>query len=98
MPALESTSRPCRTSAVEFEAILRTNFLGAVACTLAVLPGMVRRRAGHIVNVSSPSAFGPPAWADGVRRLEGGARRIRESLLLEVRGRGYACRSCIQGT
>jgi len=49
-----------RTSAVEFEAILRTNFLGAVACTLAVLPGMVRRRAGHIVNVSSPSAFAPP--------------------------------------
>src|SRR6184192_530828 len=48
-----------RTSPAEFEAIVRTNFLGAVACTLAVLPGMVRRRAGHVVNVSSPSAFAP---------------------------------------
>src|SRR2546425_1173251 len=31
-----------RTAPSEFEAIVRTNFLGAVACTLAVLPGMVR--------------------------------------------------------
>src|SRR5206468_3415903 len=49
-----------RTSAVEFESIMRTNYLGAVACALAVLPGMLGRRSGHIVNVSSPSAFSPP--------------------------------------
>src|SRR5262245_42083299 len=49
-----------RTLPAEFEAIVRTNFLGAVACTLAVLPGMVRRGTGHIVSVSSPSAFSPP--------------------------------------
>src|SRR5437588_6375237 len=29
-----------RTSVADFDAIMRTNYLGAVACTLAVLPGM----------------------------------------------------------
>ena len=50
-----------RMTVPEFESIMRTNYLGAVACTLAVLPGMLGRRSGHIVNVSSPSAFSPPA-------------------------------------
>src|SRR5918999_1600236 len=35
------------------EAIMRTNYLGAVYCTHAVLPSMIARGHGHIVNVSS---------------------------------------------
>jgi uncharacterized protein len=35
------------------EAIMRTNYLGAVYCTHAVLPSMIARRSGHIVNISS---------------------------------------------
>ena len=35
------------------EAILRTNYLGAVYCTHAALPAMIARRSGHIVNISS---------------------------------------------
>jgi len=35
------------------EAILRTNYLGAVYCTKEVLPSMIARGAGHIVNISS---------------------------------------------
>ena len=35
------------------EAIMRTNYLGAVYCTQAVLPSMIARRSGHIVNISS---------------------------------------------
>ncbi|MSP37266.1 MAG: SDR family oxidoreductase [Deltaproteobacteria bacterium] len=35
------------------EAILRTNFLGAVYCTHEVLPAMIARGSGHIVNISS---------------------------------------------
>lgn len=35
------------------EEIMRTNYLGMIYCTHAVLPSMIARRSGHIVNVSS---------------------------------------------
>ncbi|HXG53548.1 MAG TPA: SDR family oxidoreductase [candidate division Zixibacteria bacterium] len=35
------------------EEIMRTNYLGTVYCTRAVLPSMVARGRGHIVNISS---------------------------------------------
>ena len=35
------------------EDIIRVNYLGAVYCTKEVLPSMIAKRAGHIVNVSS---------------------------------------------
>jgi short-subunit dehydrogenase len=42
-----------RTAAADFDAIMRTNYLGAVHCTKAVLPQMLARRGGTIVNVAS---------------------------------------------
>ena len=35
------------------EEIMRTNYLGMIYCTHAVLPSMIERRSGHIVNISS---------------------------------------------
>jgi uncharacterized protein len=35
------------------EEIIRINFLGAVYCTHAVLPSMIVRKKGHVVNISS---------------------------------------------
>jgi short-subunit dehydrogenase len=35
------------------EAVLRTNFLGAVHCAKEVLPSMIERRSGCIVNIAS---------------------------------------------
>ena len=35
------------------EEIIRINYLGAVYCTKAVLPHMIAKRTGHIVNISS---------------------------------------------
>jgi short-subunit dehydrogenase len=43
-----ATSRP-----EDLEAMMRTNFFGAVHCTQAVLPQMLQRGQGAIVNVSS---------------------------------------------
>jgi short-subunit dehydrogenase len=41
------------TSLETVEEIMRTNYLGMIYCTHAVLPSMIARRSGHIVNVSS---------------------------------------------
>jgi 3-oxoacyl-[acyl-carrier protein] reductase len=41
----------------DWDRILRVNVIGAFACSQAVLPGMIERGCGRIVNVASDSAF-----------------------------------------
>lgn len=43
------------TDLAVIEEILRVNYLGAVYCTHALLPSMIARKSGHIVNISSVS-------------------------------------------
>lgn len=40
----------------DWEAIVDTNIKGLLYCTRAILPGMVERARGHVVNISSTSA------------------------------------------
>ena len=40
-----------------FRLMMETNYLGTVYITHAVVPGMIKRRAGHIVNISSIAGF-----------------------------------------
>jgi short-subunit dehydrogenase len=42
-----------QTSAAEFEALMRVNFLGTVYGVLAALPHMRRQRSGHLVTIAS---------------------------------------------
>jgi uncharacterized protein len=42
-----------KTPVETIEAIMRTNYLGAVYCTQQVLPSMIARGIGYIVNISS---------------------------------------------
>lgn len=41
------------SSVDSIEAVARTNFYGAIYCIKEVLPSMIERRSGHIVNVAS---------------------------------------------
>jgi short-subunit dehydrogenase len=48
----------------EFERVMRVNYFSAVYATKAVLPSMLERRHGHIVNVASIAGrIGPPMEA-----------------------------------
>ena len=49
-----------RLSPAEWEECWSVNYRGAWACARAVLPGMIARKSGHIVFVSSHSAVHPP--------------------------------------
>lgn len=52
------------SSSDSFESVWRTNFLGAVYCIKEVLPSMIRRRSGHIVNMASVAGkIGTPNMA-----------------------------------
>lgn len=42
-----------QTPSEDIEAMMRTNYLGTVYCTKAVLPSMLERRSGTIVNLAS---------------------------------------------
>lgn len=42
-----------RMKPADWEAVIRTNLEGAYHCMRLVLPGMVRRRAGRIINITS---------------------------------------------
>lgn len=44
------------TSIAECESIIRTNLLGPIACTKAVLPSMIQRKKGWIFNILSSAA------------------------------------------
>ncbi|HEV3351554.1 MAG TPA: SDR family NAD(P)-dependent oxidoreductase [Acidimicrobiales bacterium] len=72
----------------EFERVMRVNYFSAVYCTKAVLPSMLERRHGHIVNVASIAGrIGPPmeaAYAASKFAMVG----FTEALAFEVRPAG----------
>lgn len=67
-----------------YEQIIQTNYLGTVYLTKIVLPGMVARRSGHIVNLSSLAAlvgiFGYTAYAPSKYAIRGFSRCLRSEL------------------
>ena len=40
-------------SEIEWQRILSVNLTGAFNCTSAVLPDMIRKKSGHVINISS---------------------------------------------
>ncbi|MDK2981877.1 MAG: 3-dehydrosphinganine reductase [Chloroflexota bacterium] len=67
-----------------FEEVMRINFLGTVYLTKLVVPGMVERRAGYVVNISSLAAligiYGYTAYAPSKYAVRGFSRCLRSEL------------------
>ncbi len=48
-----------KTDLTEWETMVQTNILGVLYCTRRLLPGMVERGRGHVINISSIAANYP---------------------------------------
>jgi short-subunit dehydrogenase len=72
------------------ERIVRVNFLGLVYAVEAVLPGMIDRRRGHVVGISSMAAFKGLPGAAAYCASKAAVNAYLESLRIELRGSGVA--------
>ncbi len=68
--------------------VMQTNYFAVVAGTLAVLPGMVARRRGVVVNVSSDSGRAPSPHEAAYSASKAAVSAFTESLSFDTDGTG----------
>src|SRR4051794_39998685 len=71
-----------------YREIMDNNFFAVVAGTLAVVPGMVTRRVGIVVNVSSDTARAPTAKSGAYAASKAAISAFSESVAHEVADHG----------
>jgi 3-oxoacyl-[acyl-carrier protein] reductase len=80
-----------------WDAVMRTNLDGAYTCTRAVVRGMLSRRWGRIVNMTSPSAVaGLPGQAN-YAASKGGVIGLTRALARELSPRGVLVNAVMPG-
>jgi short-subunit dehydrogenase len=72
----------------DFRTTMDVNYIGTVAGTLAVVPGMVERRHGIVVNVSSDSARAPAPGGAAYAASKAAISAFSEAVAVEVADRG----------
>lgn len=77
-----------RASAADQERLLRLNVVAVMRLTLAALPGMVERRHGTIINVSSVAGFGAVMPGSTYPATKAWVNNFTESVAPTVRGSG----------
>jgi uncharacterized protein len=82
----------------DLEAMMRTNYFGAVNCTKAILPGLLARRSGVIVNVASIAGLMGYARMGGYCATKFALIGFTEALRDEVIGRGVRVALVCPGT
>jgi 3-oxoacyl-[acyl-carrier protein] reductase len=75
-------------SVAEWEGIIRTNLLGPYYCIHEILPGMMERKTGDIVNVSSTAGLKGSPVTSAYSASKFGLIGLSESLMLEARKSG----------
>lgn len=72
----------------DVEGQVQVNFLGAVRITLAALPGMLERRRGAIVNVTSVVAYVPNPWEAAYGAAKAALDQWTQGLSVDLHGTG----------
>ncbi len=69
----------------EWEKIIRVNLMGVYYVTRAVLPSMIERKTGDIINISSTAGLRGTALTSAYSASKFGVMGLTESLMQEVR-------------
>ncbi len=77
-----------RVAPADAARMLATNYAAAATLVRAVLPSMIERRSGAIVNVASVGAIAPPPWMADYVATKAALAALSESLGAELRGTG----------
>ncbi len=84
-------------SAADFAEIVNVNLVGVANSVAAVLPGMIQRRHGHLVVISSLASFrGLPLMA-AYCAGKAGVSALFDSLAVELKPLGIACTTVCPG-
>lgn len=81
----------------DWEAVLAVNLTGAFLCTRAVLQGMMKRRFGRIINISSVIAFSGNVGQTNYAASKAGLIGFTKSLAREVASRGITVNAVAPG-
>jgi len=85
---VEAETRVPGAALDEFRTTMDVNFFGVVAGTLAVVPGMVERGSGIVVNVSSDSARAPAPGGAAYAASKAALSAFSEAVAMDVADRG----------
>lgn len=81
----------------DWEAVLRTNLNGAYHCIRAVLPGMVKRRYGRIINITSVVAQAGNAGQANYVASKAGLIGLTKAVAVEVASRNITVNAVAPG-
>jgi short-subunit dehydrogenase len=76
------------TSADDVERVMQVNFHSAVRTTMAALPGMVERRSGSVVNVTSVAGYLPNPRESAYGASKAALSRWSHGLAIDLHGTG----------
>ena len=85
---LEYTGSYAEQTREELDDIVRVNLIAPMALIRAVLPGMLARGSGHIVNIASIAGHGPAPYLATYGTTKAGVLELTRSLRLEHAGTG----------
>lgn len=86
---IEFVCRPDEADVDELGAITDVNLLAPMLVTRTVLPGMIERGRGHVVNVSSMAGLVPAAYAESYNATKFGLVGYTRALRMTAQDRGW---------
>ena len=95
--ALEANDAFANFSPADIEQMLQVDLIAPVLLTRELLPGMLERKTGHVINIASLAGKGATPFNVPYSTAKGGMILFTHSLRAELRGTGVSCSVIVPG-